>query len=105
MLARKKLSGFSTIEQTGHLNGFRPGLGGRLDPELVESSDDIAAVLSLLAGHEHQAVLVILHSRILDLQQFSHMFMPAPKKISVLFIDYSKQHTISHICVTFGLAS
>ncbi len=52
-----------------YLNGFRPGRGSWLDPVLVEGGDDIAAVVSFLAGHEHQAILVILHSRVLDLQQ------------------------------------
>ncbi len=70
---QNKSSGFTTQDQIAHLNGVRPGWGGQLDPELVESRDDIAAVLSLLAGHEHQAVLVILHRRILDLQQCSSL--------------------------------
>ncbi len=52
-----------------YLNGFGPGWGSWLDPVLVEGGDDIAAVVSLLAGHEHQAVFVILHRRVLDLQQ------------------------------------
>ncbi len=52
-----------------YLNGFGSGRGSWLDPVLVEGRDDIAAVVSLLASHEHQAVFVILHSRVLDLQQ------------------------------------
>ncbi len=52
-----------------YLNGFRPGWGSWLDPVLVEGRDDVAAVVRLLACHEHQAVFVILHSRVLDLQQ------------------------------------
>jgi hypothetical protein len=52
-----------------YLNGFRPGRGSWLDSVLVKGGDDVAAVVLLLAGHEHQAVFVILHSRVLDLQQ------------------------------------
>jgi hypothetical protein len=47
-----------------YLNSFRPGRGSWLNPVLVKGGDDVAAVVRLLAGHEHQAVFVILHSRV-----------------------------------------
>ena len=51
-----------------HLDVLRAWQRGRLRPVLVEGRHDVAVLPALLAGQEDQAVVVVGHRRVLNLE-------------------------------------